>query len=56
MQLVRKYDGEFPSLYFDVFLEYANIEKEYFHKVIDSWRSDHLWEKIAGEWNLKHKV
>lgn len=56
VQLVRKYDGEFPSLYFDVFLEYANIEKEYFHEVIDSWRSDHLWEKIGGEWNLKHKV
>ena len=53
--LVNKFDGEFPKKYFETFLEYCDINKEYFNDVIDSWRSPHLWEKnINGEWNLKN--
>ncbi|MEI6079332.1 MAG: N-acetyl sugar amidotransferase [bacterium] len=54
--LVRKYDGEFPKKYFKEFLEYCNITEEYFEEVIDSWRSPHLWDKVNGVWQLKHKV
>ena len=56
VQLVKKYDGEFPSLYFDIFLKYLNIDKEYFIKVIDTWRSNHLWEKVGDDWILKNKI
>ena len=56
MTLVRKYDGEFPKKYFKEFLEYCNITEEYFEEVIDSWRSPHLWDKVNGVWQLKHKV
>ena len=57
VQLVRKFDGEFPSKYFKVFLEYCNISEDYFWDVIDSWRSDHLWGKDSdGNWKLKHNV
>lgn len=57
VQLVKKFDGEFPSKYFQTFLEYCDIDKEYFDDVIDSWRSDHIWEKFEdGTWKLKHNV
>ena len=54
--LVKKYDGEFPQKYYKIFLEYAGITESQFNDVIDSWRSDHLWEKKDNEWVLKNTV
>lgn len=54
--LVRKYDGEFPKIYFEEFLEYCDMTEEHFWEVIESWRPPHLWEKSAGEWKLKTQV
>lgn len=54
--LVNKYDGEFPQKHYELFLEYCDISEEEFNQVIDSWRSDHLWEKVDGEWKLKSVV
>ena len=54
--LVKRYDAEFPRRYFEDFLEYCSITEEAFTAVIDSWRSDHLWEKRDGCWQLKHAL
>jgi N-acetyl sugar amidotransferase len=54
--LVKKFDGEFPKKNFQTFLEYCDISEEYFWEVVDSWRSPHLWQKVEGEWRLKHTV
>ena len=51
--LMKKYEGEFPSKYFDEFLEYLDVSEKEFWKIIDSWRSEKLWNKINGEWKLK---
>lgn len=56
VKLVEKYDGEFPNKYYDLFLEYCNITEDEFNEVIDSWRSDHIWEKKYGVWKLKHTL
>lgn len=57
VQLVRKFDGEFPSKYFQTFLDYCDITEDYFWEVIDSWRSPHLWGKDEkGDWKLLHNV
>jgi len=56
IQLVKKFDGEFPSRHFKTFLEYCDITEEYFWDVIDSWRSPHLWTKIDGNWHLKQTI
>ncbi len=56
VDLVRRYDGEFPQKYFQEFLEYIDISAEDFWKVVDSFRQPHLWEKINGAWKLKHQV
>jgi N-acetyl sugar amidotransferase len=52
--LVERYDGEFPRKYFQEFLDYCRITEEEFNEVIDSWRSDHLWERGNDGWRLKH--
>jgi N-acetyl sugar amidotransferase len=54
--LVKKYDGEFPSLYFKETLEYLNITEEGYWEIIDSWRSPHLWKKKDGVWELRNVV
>ena len=51
--LVNKYDGEFPEKHYQEFLDYTNTTDEEFHQIIDSWRSDHLWEKTSNGWVLK---
>ena len=54
--LVEKYDGEFPKKFYKLFLKYCNISDSKFQKIIDSWRSDHIWDKINGKWFLKNTV
>ncbi|BDQ36600.1 LPS biosynthesis protein PseA [Pseudodesulfovibrio nedwellii] len=54
--LVHKYDGEFPNIYFDDIMEYLGITSERFQELTDQNRSPHLWEKVNGEWKLKHRV
>jgi N-acetyl sugar amidotransferase len=56
VQLVRKFDGEFPIKHFKSFLEYCDIKEEYFWEVVDSWRSTHLWKKEKDKWILRHKI
>ncbi len=56
VQLVRKFDQEFPNKYFKDFLEYISLSETEFHNILDQFRSPHLWEKIDGEWVLKHAV
>ena len=56
LALVNRYEGEFPKKYFKEFLTYLDISEEHFWNVIDSWRAEHLWEKINGKWELKHKL
>lgn len=54
--LVRKYDCEFPQRFFKDFLEYTGLTEKRFFEIADSFRSDHLWEKIDDEWHLKYQV
>jgi hypothetical protein len=54
--LVKKFDGEFPKKHYETFLEYTGITDKQFWEVIDSWRSDHIWNKVDGEWQLKSQV
>jgi N-acetyl sugar amidotransferase len=56
VELVKKFDLEFPSKYFPDFLEYIGIDDDYFHKVIDSFRPNFLWQRSFGGWDLKQAV
>ena len=55
--LVEKFDQEFPKKYFKEFLEYIDTTEEEFWKIVDKYRSPHLWGKNSdGEWKLRHTV
>lgn len=56
VNLVRKFDHEFPSKYFHEFLDYIGITESEFHETVDRFRSPHLWLKVDGQWQLKHVV
>ena len=36
--LAGRYDGEFSTKYFDEFLEYIGMTKEYFFEIVDYYR------------------
>ena len=56
VQLVKKYDQEFPEKYFHNFLDYIDISQLEFNEIIDSFRSPHLWEKQGNRWQLKNLI
>ena len=56
VNLIKKYDNEFPKKYFKEFLEYIEMNEEDFFSTVDKFRSPHLWRKKNKEWELLHQV
>lgn len=57
VQLVKRFDGEFPDKYFNEIMDYLNINTDYFkNELVDKFRSPHLWSKESGSWKLRHTV
>lgn len=56
VELVRKYDGEFPAKHFQEFLKYTGLTEQEFHEVVDGFRPPHLWQKSGEGWELLHRV
>jgi len=56
VELVRKYDGEFPRLYFQDYLDYLDLTEEEFWRIVDKFRTPHLWEKEGNVWRPKYQV
>ena len=56
VQLVKKYDQEFPQKYFKQFLEYINVNEDLFRDTVDKFRSPHLWLSDSSDWKLRHCV
>lgn len=55
-KLIKKFDGEFPNIYFNEIMEYLNIKPKNFFRNLDKFRSPHLWKKTKNEWKLRHTV
>jgi N-acetyl sugar amidotransferase len=56
VQLVRRYDTEFPKKSLKVFLDYCEFTEEEFWAICERWRNLNLWKKEEGEWVLKFQV
>ena len=56
LSLVKKYDGEFPDKYFKDVLEFLEIKNDDFFKLVDKFRSPHIWKKYKNKWYLRHNV
>ena len=54
VHLVKKYYHEFPSKYFNTFLDYIDISEDEFFETVDRFRSPHLWIKNGDDWFLRH--
>lgn len=54
--LVKKFDHEKPTKYLSEFLEYCEVSEVELDEIIDSWRSDHIWENVNGEWKLRNPI
>lgn len=54
--LVKKFDGEFPKKYYEIFKIYTGLSDERILEVLDRFRTEHIWEKKNGEWKLKKAV
>ena len=55
-KLIKKYDGEFPNIYFNEIMEYLNIKPKNFFRNLDKFRSPHLWKRTKDGWKLRHNV
>lgn len=56
MALVKKFDGEFPDIYFTEIMNYLEIQPQRFLELCEEFRSPHLWKKMGGAWKLRHTV
>jgi N-acetyl sugar amidotransferase len=56
MALVKKFDGEFPDIYFTEIMNYLEIQPQRFFELCDEFRSPHLWKKMGEAWKLRHTV
>ncbi len=56
--LVRRFDLEFPTRTFNVFLKYLDITEEEFWDIVNAYRSisKHLWKHENGKWKLLYQV
>ncbi len=57
VRLVRRYDGEFPKRHFRWFLDYMQIDEDFFWYVMDKYREkSNVWEKVDEKWVMKWVV
>lgn len=54
--LIKRFDGEFPSKYFEEILEYMGLSEKEFWTYINKGRSPHLWQLDQDGWKLRHIV
>ena len=54
LDLVRKYDAEFPSTNFHENLEYMGLTEDEFTEFVDLHRNPEIWEKESERWSLKY--
>ena len=56
VDLVRKYDSEFPRKYMKEFLDYMQMNRTQFDRVIDKFRRPIIWKKDDKQWKLRQQV
>jgi len=50
LNLVRRYDGEFPDRHIDDYLRYYSMDRAEFDGVLDRWANKELFAKVDGRW------
>lgn len=55
LNLVKKYDGEYPEPYINDYLKYFNMTSEEFESVLDSFANKEILHKVNNRWILKEQ-
>ena len=55
LRLVRQYDGEFPSMYFEEVMDYVGMTRREFDELTDRHRNPELWTKESGAWQPRFR-
>ena len=50
INIVNKFDGEYPERHIDSYLEYYDMSSAEFDAVLDKWANKDLFEKLDGRW------
>ena len=56
LNLVKLYDNHFPEEFMSDYLEYFEMSKSQFIKVIDFWANKKLFKKVKGQWMPRFEV
>ena len=56
LEIVKKYDGEFPKNDLKEVLEYLNINNFDFEELINKHRNNEVWKQVNNIWKLKNIV
>lgn len=56
MELVRKFDGEFPKRNFNKVLNFLGIKELDFYEIVDKHRNLEIWKQKNNTWELRHKI
>ena len=56
VNLVRLYDNNYPKKFIQIYLDYYQISKNEFDKIIDKWANKKLFKKVRNIWQPKFEV
>ncbi len=56
VDLVLKFDGEYPKLYEKEFLDYMEMDSITLNQIIDKFRRPIIWKKDGKDWHLRQQV
>ncbi len=56
VNLVRLYDGQYPTEHLEEYLSYYEITQKQFDETLDRWANTSLFEKVDGYWKPLFKV
>ena len=56
VEMAKKYDNEFPSMYFDEAIKFLNINRNQFDEIVNKHRNSEVWQIKNNNWELKNKV
>ena len=53
LNLVKKYDGEYPERFIELYLDFYEMSREEFDSVLDTHANKDLFYKEDGRWKPK---
>ena len=56
LTLVKLYDGQYPEEYENEYLNYFQLNKKKFHKILDKWANKKIFKKQKNKWVLKREI